>query len=155
MVKKPDRPNVWVPPPLTYAVALGLAWYLNGLAPAAVLPESLQYAAGGALILASGVLIVLTLLEFKRHHTMFSVYHATRALITSGPLRFSRNPGYLALTLLCLGIAVVWDNMWALALTLAAAAVTHVMVILPEERYLEDRFGDAYRAYKARVRRWL
>ena len=79
----------------------------------------------------------------------------TTAIVRTGPYRFSRNPIYLAFSLLQLGIAV-WVNSWWLVATLAAAiAIIHYVVVPQEERYLEARFGAEYPDYKASVRRWL
>ena len=80
---------------------------------------------------------------------------STTAIVRTGPYRFSRNPIYLAFSLLQLGIAV-WLNSWWLVATLAAAiALVHYVVIPREEQYLEARFGADYRDYKAAVRRWM
>jgi protein-S-isoprenylcysteine O-methyltransferase Ste14 len=79
----------------------------------------------------------------------------TTAIVRTGPYRFSRNPIYLAFSLLQLGIAV-WLNSWWLVATLAAAvALVHYIVIQREEQYLEARFGAEYRDYKVAVRRWM
>jgi protein-S-isoprenylcysteine O-methyltransferase Ste14 len=80
---------------------------------------------------------------------------ASAALVTGGPYRFSRNPMYLGLTLLACGIALIFGIAWALVLLVPVLVYTQVRVIAPEERYLERAFGDAYRTYRARVRRWI
>ncbi len=77
------------------------------------------------------------------------------AIITTGPFRYSRNPAYVALTLLCVGLGVLLDNPWILVLLLPAVLLVHFGVVRREERYLERRFGEEYRRYKASVRRWL
>ncbi|KDB05476.1 hypothetical protein U879_01430 [Defluviimonas sp. 20V17] len=76
-------------------------------------------------------------------------------MVTTGPYRISRNPGYLALILISLGIAVITDDIWIVGFAALATLVTRQRVVLPEERILAAQFGDAYEAYKARVRRWI
>ena len=68
---------------------------------------------------------------------------------------FSRNPMYIALTLLYLGIAIYFGLVWALLLLPFALATIHYGVIIREESYLERKFGEDYLAYKSRVRRWI
>ncbi len=77
------------------------------------------------------------------------------ALVTSGPYRFTRNPMYVGMAFLYVGLALWLDVLWALAFLPVVLLVVDRRVIAPEERYLEARFGDEYRAYKQRVRRWL
>jgi protein-S-isoprenylcysteine O-methyltransferase Ste14 len=79
----------------------------------------------------------------------------TTALVTGGPYRISRNPIYLALTLVYLGLALAWGSLWPVVLLAPLLIVMRYGVIGREERYLEARFGDAYRAYRAAVRRWI
>ncbi len=79
----------------------------------------------------------------------------TLALVFDGPFRFTRNPLYLAATGLYLGIALLVDALWPLLLLVPVLAVLRWGVVAREERYLEAKFGEPYRAYKARVRRWL
>jgi len=77
------------------------------------------------------------------------------ALVTGGPFRFTRNPLYLSMTILYAGITLQFDALWPLFTLPPALAIVHWKIILREEKYLEAKFGDAYRAYKARVRRWI
>jgi hypothetical protein len=76
-------------------------------------------------------------------------------LITDGPYRFSRNPGYVSLTMLYLGLGILLDNGWVLILVVPVLVVMDRWVIRREDRHLEARFGDDFRRYRARVRRWL
>ena len=77
------------------------------------------------------------------------------SLATSGPFRYTRNPGYLSLAMIYAGIAVRRNALWAILLLLAVLFVIQREVIGREERYLERKFGDEYLRYKGRVRRWL
>ena len=77
------------------------------------------------------------------------------AIIQSGPFRISRNPVYLADTLCYVGVAILLNTAWPLLFLPVVLLVMHRGVILREERYLEQKFGDEYNSYKMRVRRWL
>jgi len=77
------------------------------------------------------------------------------AIVTDGPFRFSRNPMYLATTGLYLGLTLLVNTAWPLILLSPMLLVLHWGVIRREERYLEAKFGEPYRAYKSRVRRWV
>jgi protein-S-isoprenylcysteine O-methyltransferase Ste14 len=77
------------------------------------------------------------------------------ALVTDGPFRFTRNPLYVGLTLMYAGIALLIPAVWPLLLLIAVLLVMQWGVIAREERYLERKFGEAYRAYLGRVRRWI
>jgi protein-S-isoprenylcysteine O-methyltransferase Ste14 len=79
----------------------------------------------------------------------------TPALVTDGIYARSRNPAYVSLTLLQVGLACVLDNVWILVFLFPVLVLIHFGVILREEAYLERKFGDEYRSYKARVRRWI
>ena len=83
-----------------------------------------------------------------------SVGGATTTIVSTGPYRFSRNPIYLAFSLLQLAIAVWLNSLWLVVTLVAAVAVMSLVVIPREERYLEARFPE-YSPYKASVRRWL
>ena len=76
-------------------------------------------------------------------------------IVRTGPYRFSRNPIYLAFSLLQLGVAIWANGVWLLATLVGAVALIRCVVILREEQYLERRFGARYLDYKASVRRWL
>jgi protein-S-isoprenylcysteine O-methyltransferase Ste14 len=79
----------------------------------------------------------------------------TTQIVDRGPFRFTRNPLYLQMLLVCVGVAVILMNWWVLALTPVCGWLLQRFAILPEEAYLERKFGDTYLAYKRRVRRWL
>lgn len=76
-------------------------------------------------------------------------------LVTHGPYRYSRNPMYASLTLAYAGVALTTEMWWALILLPLVLSTLYLTVIAREERYLHSEFGDAYREYTTRVRRWL
>ena len=150
-----DAPNVVAIPPLIYAAFLAVGLVLDYLFPIPVLPDPIQYWLGFGIIIASGFIILFVLLEFRKAETQFDPRKPTTAIITTGPYRFSRNPSYVSLTMLYLGIAIAADSVWVLAGLIPTLVVTHYGVILREEEYLAEKFGEAYLQYKRSVRRWL
>ena len=77
------------------------------------------------------------------------------SLVQNGPFRYSRNPGYLSLTMIYAGIAILRNALWAILLLPLVLHVIQREVIEREERYLQRTFGEEYLAYKRRVRRWV
>ena len=82
-------------------------------------------------------------------------YKTTTEIIEKGPYRLTRNPMYLQMVLICIGFAILLANIWIIVLTPVCSLLLHFLVILPEEEYLERKFGGKYLAYKKRVRRWV
>jgi protein-S-isoprenylcysteine O-methyltransferase Ste14 len=106
-------------------------------------------------VLVSLPLALATLRVLSRAHTPVDPTKPTTALVTEGPFRYSRNPIYVALTLLYVGVALLINALWILLLVVPAGLVLRYGVIAREEAYLTRKFGDAYRHYTAQVRRWL
>jgi len=150
-----DSPGVMACPPLVFLGALGLGLLLHWLVPVQPLPPAFSRVPGVVLCLASGVAGIWGRVIMGRAGTSMRPDRPATALVTGGPFRFSRNPLYLSLTALYLGITLLFDALWPLVTLLPMLAVVHWGIILREERYLEAKFGDEYRAYKARVRRWI
>lgn len=121
------------------------------------LPAVLQHRPVGYVLIAAGfALSFWAWLTFRRHNAEIqpsSDVHST--LVTNGPFRFSRNPMYLGAVILGLGAALLagtW-SMWLVPIVLFA--LQNFAIIPFEERSMERTFGEEYRAYKQRVRRWL
>jgi protein-S-isoprenylcysteine O-methyltransferase Ste14 len=105
---------------------------------------------------AAGIgLLVYSIVTLRRHDTTFLPDKGATTLVTNGPYRRFRNPIYLADCLILLGIAEVTQNVWFVVVSFLFALAVTWLAILPEERHLERRFGDAYLAYKAKSRRWI
>ena len=114
-----------------------------------------QYVAGAGLALGGFVMIGLGTRRFVAAGTNIPPNLPTTALVVDGIYRRTRNPLYLGSTLVYLGLSVAAGSWWAIVLVAPLLWVMNVGVIAREERYLERKFGDAYRSYKARVRRWV
>jgi protein-S-isoprenylcysteine O-methyltransferase Ste14 len=145
-------------PPLLFITAL-----LLGLASDRLLPrpfavpgtDLVRWMTGGSVILVGLALFALGIRNFTRAATPVPSKEPTRVLVTTGIHGWTRNPIYLGMFLIYGGIGVAAPSPWTLILTLPLAITIHYGVVAREEAYLERRFGDAYRDYKARVRRWL
>jgi protein-S-isoprenylcysteine O-methyltransferase Ste14 len=142
-------------PPLLFVGALALGLVLHWIRPAQPLPSLPARVMGVVLVMASGLLARSAEAAMKRAGTNIRPDQPTLAIVSDGPFRFTRNPLYLALTGLYAGIALLVDALWPLLLLAPVLAVLRWGVIAREERYLEAKFGEAYRAYRSRVRRWV
>jgi protein-S-isoprenylcysteine O-methyltransferase Ste14 len=111
--------------------------------------------AGLSLGAAGIALLAWAASTLKRHGTAIRPDAAANVLVTDGPYRFRRNPIYVAHVLILLGVAEVTHNIWFAILAAAYVPLVTWLAVLPEERHLEARFGDAYRGYKAETRRWI
>jgi protein-S-isoprenylcysteine O-methyltransferase Ste14 len=134
-------------------VGLNLVWPLD---PGFTLPAPERYWVGGMIIVAAILGLGLwSVVLFRRSGQSENPWKPTSSVVDRGPFRFTRNPMYLQMVLVCVGVAVMLMNWWVLALTPIGAWVLQRLAILPEEAYLERKFGGTYVAYKRRVRRWL
>ena len=110
----------------------------------------------GAVPAALGALIVLISAGlFRLRKTTVNPFGEPAVMVQDGFYRFSRNPMYLGMLLVLIGIGLWLGNVLALLLAPAFAASMTRGYIVREEQLLEDRFGDVYRVYRSRVRRWL
>jgi protein-S-isoprenylcysteine O-methyltransferase Ste14 len=153
--RQPDSAAVIAPPPLIYLGGVALGFVLEAALPSASLPAALQWGVGGALIVAGVGFARAFFRALVGAGTTVSPFSASSALVTTGPYRFSRNPGYLGMALVFAGISLMSGALWSLAALVPTLALVEFGVIRREERYLERTFGAEYREYKARTRRWL
>lgn len=159
MTEQKDAAAVRVFPPaiplLTILLGVGLSrlWPIHlefEFAPA------VRYWAGGLIVTAASLgLGFWSVLLLRRSGQSENPWKPTLEIVQRGPFRITRNPMYLQLVLVCVGLAIMLWNVWVLALTPLCGWLLQSLAIVPEEAYLERKFGDAYLGYKRRVRRWL
>ncbi len=151
----PDKADVIALPPLIYGVALVIGLILHFLLPIRFLPQMPALWLGILLILVSILIVGSALRALARANTAFDARKPTTAIVTDGAFRYSRNPMYVSLTLLYLGIALLVNTLWLVLLLVPLMIVIQRGVVAREERYLERKFGDEYLRYKRQVRRWI
>ena len=144
-----------VRPPLVYLAAIALGVLLHGAWPLPFLSPTVSTAAGAITVLGAVVLFISAVRTLRIAGTPVPGDRPTTAIVRAGPYRYSRNPIYLAFSLLQLGLACWVNSLWLLVTLIPAVALMSFVVIPREERYLEIRFPTQYPAYKLAVRRWL
>lgn len=149
--------GVIAPPPLIFLGFLAFAAVLEAVVPtpATDLFPYIRYVAGTVLFTIGLIIGGAGVQGLRASGTNISTDLPATALVVDGIYRWSRNPLYLAMTLWYVGLAIAAGSAWAIMLLIPLLVVMNIGVISKEERYLEREFGDAYRAYKSRVRRWL
>ena len=151
---RPETAGVLAPPPLIFAVPLTVGLLLQWWQPVHLIPQRLA-APLGLTALALGLMAIPAILAFRRAKTSPVPYKPTTALVITGPYRVTRNPMYLGFALLYLGTTLWVNTVWPALLLPLVIIVMHYGVITREEAYLTRLFGDEYRAYLRRVRRWI
>ena len=142
-------------PPLVYLGAIALGLLLHFAWPVRLVPRAVSAPLGGTAVLAAVALFLYAVRTFRTAGTPVPGNRPTTAIVRTGPYRRSRNPIYLAFSLLQLGVAFWVNSLWLLVTLIPAVALMSFVVIPREEHYLETRFPSDYLPYKASVRRWL
>ena len=153
--KLTDHSGVVVPPPVFYLVFFALGVGLQRYLPLPSVPASSGRLVGVLLALVGLALVAWSFIRFWSAGTSVVPVRPTTAFVVDGPYRFTRNPIYMGTLLLYAGLAFNSRLLWPLLLIPVLIWSVNVWVIRREEQYLERKFGDEYRRYHARVRRWV
>lgn len=153
--ERDDHAGVAFHPPLLLLLFIVLGFVGRWLDPARFLPAAWAWPIGILLVVAALVLFGWAVDIMRRGGASVPTNEPTDAIVERGPFTVSRNPIYLSMALLLLGIGFWANSVWFLALAGVAVILLTQGVIVREERYLERKFGETYLAYKRRVRRWI
>lgn len=152
-----DHPHIILHPPLLMLLAI-----ITGFVARAfwggfmdIVPRLVGEGLGSLLIIGAIVILQMGIRTFAEGGENLQPSTPSRQLFTKGVYNYTRNPIYCAMMLLGGGLGFATLNLWTVLMTVLAGVIINYFVILPEERYLEDRFGEDYADYKKRVRRWM
>src|SRR6266700_6698843 len=156
MDDRADAAQVIIRPPLAWGLAVIAGLALNWLVPLPFLPADLPAGWLGAMVFVLALaLVAWAIITITRAGSNVPTNLPTTTIVESGPYRFTRNPIYLGMFLGLMGLAIAFDNLWLMIMLVPFALVIRYAVVAREEAYLERKFGDVYRGYCVRVRRWL
>jgi protein-S-isoprenylcysteine O-methyltransferase Ste14 len=156
MIDPADTANVLIRPPIAWALAVLAGLALHWLVPLPVKPASVAVGwVGGTVFVLAFALAVWAILTMTKAGSNVPTNRPTTVIVRSGPYRFTRNPIYLGMLIGLVGLAMAFDSLWLLVMLVPFFLVIRYDVISREEAYLDRKFGDAYRDYRMRVRRWL
>jgi protein-S-isoprenylcysteine O-methyltransferase Ste14 len=152
---KTTHPDIKIQPPLLALIHVALGFVLTWLIPLRlVVPPLLQ--TGGFLLVIIGFLLGIgALIAFRRARTARNSGRSVSPLVTFGIYRLTRNPVYLGFVLMLIGILLNAGSYWGMILTPMMVVLFNRLVIEREEEYLLHQFGDEFRSYQLKVRRWI
>lgn len=152
------KPGLIPWPPLIYVVAIALSVVLGMVYPLPWIGDllgDLLFAAGWVALFGVAALWFTAIRAMMRAKTTMNPNAEPDHLVISGPFGVTRNPIYLANTLLLIGVAFITGIAWFLLFAFIAAFATQKLAIEKEEKMLAAKFGKKYRDYAKRVRRWI
>jgi protein-S-isoprenylcysteine O-methyltransferase Ste14 len=157
MQSKPDHPGIIAPPPLIYIGVLGFALLLDWIVvgPSLGLPYLLRMILATLLLVVGASIDIAGGSRFIAAKTNIHPWKPSKSVVTTGIFRYTRNPMYLGMALIYASLCLFANSAIALAGLLPALALIEYGVIRREERYLEAKFEEQYRAYTRQVRRWI
>jgi protein-S-isoprenylcysteine O-methyltransferase Ste14 len=148
--------QVVIRPPLAWALAVIAGFGLDWLVPLPFLPHELPAGWLGAMVFVLALALAgWAITTIIKAGSNVPTNRPSTTIVEGGPYRFTRNPIYLGMFGGQVGLAIAFDNLWQLLMLVPFALVIRYGVVAREEAYLERKFGDVYRGYLLRVRRWL
>jgi protein-S-isoprenylcysteine O-methyltransferase Ste14 len=151
-----DTAQVIIRPPLAWGLAVIAGFALNWLVPLPFLRADLPARWLGIVVFVLALaLVAWAIVTITKAGSNVPTNRPTTNIVEGGPYRLARNPIYLGMFLGLIGLAIASDNFWLLMMLVPFALVIRYGVVAREEAYLERKFGDVYRSYCSRVRRWL
>jgi len=149
--------RVRFPPPLVYLLfillGVGIQWTV---APLRIEAGTFWVRAAGVLIVLFGLWLNVDAFKlFQRTGQHPAPWKPSPELVLSGAYRFTRNPMYLGMTWIQVGLGLALNNLWISLLAAFSLLAVHFIAVLPEEGYLTEKFGDSYRSYLVKVRRYI
>jgi protein-S-isoprenylcysteine O-methyltransferase Ste14 len=148
-----DNPGVIARPPLIYLGAFLIAVVCHWIWPMRIVDGAPW--AGLALVGLGVATAVWGRRTMRAAGTNINPAQPAITIVTNGPFQFSRNPLYLSLTVVFLGLTLAVNTWWGVVMLVPLVVVMHRGVVAREERYLDAKFGETYRQYRSRVRRYL
>jgi protein-S-isoprenylcysteine O-methyltransferase Ste14 len=156
MADTAETADVMIRPPIAWAVAVLAGLALDWLMPLAFIPSAIPAGWLGALVFALALaLFAWAIATMTRAGSSVPTSRPTTTIVDTGPYRFTRSPIYLSMLVGLIGLAIAVNSLWLLLTLVPFALVIRYGVVAREEAYLERKFGDQHRRYRARVRRWL
>jgi protein-S-isoprenylcysteine O-methyltransferase Ste14 len=150
-----DRPGVPIAPPLLFVLPILASIPLEWFFPTSFAQGYVRWICATFLVAFGVALTVVGFVTQRRAGTDPIPFKPTTRIVSHGLYRFSRNPMYIGFAFCTLGLAILVDSEWMLLAVPIGLALTDLLVVVREERYLEKKFGEEYVAYKGRVRRWI
>ena len=154
-MSKSDNAGVRIPPPLCYLFFLVIGIGFNSVWINGHMAPPLPTAVGFLIAAVACVVLLRSAWKHKAAGSNVEPWEPTTVIISDGAYKYSRNPIYVAMAVLYLGLAIAAASPLAIVLLAACLAIIRYYVIAREEAYLEDKFGNEYLTYKAKVRRWI
>lgn len=150
-----DNPGVAILPPVLFGGTFVVVLILQWIWPLKIVRQPIAFWLGLVLLMPALALVAWGRSTMHRANTNISPLKPAMSLVTSGPYRFTRNPLYVAITLLYVGFTMLLNSWWGVVLLAPMLMVLHWGVVRREEKYLELKFGDRYAEYRSQVRRYL
>ncbi|MEH6545636.1 MAG: isoprenylcysteine carboxylmethyltransferase family protein [Sneathiella sp.] len=154
-MEKPDHAGVRVPPPLYFLSFLILGIWQSSAWVQGELGAPYMVIVGGVIAVVGTVFLLKSVRKHETSGTNVEPWKPTTALIIDGLHRYSRNPIYVLMAVVYLGVAIAASSLVAIVLLFFCLLLIRIFVIAKEETYLEDKFGEEYLQYKQKVRRWI
>ncbi len=155
MEKDVKGAGVKIPPPLIFIVFMLLAHVNELLFPIGIIFAPVITYIGLGLVMTGLILLLSLLLQFKRVKTSIEPWQPTSSIIKTGLYKYSRNPIYLLLCTIPIGLGLYFSHVWLITSVIPSCMGIYYVAIRPEEAYLTGKFGDEYICYQQQVRRWF
>ena len=150
-----DSPKVTIPPPLVLAGLILISLPVQCYYPMPLLPGVVRWIWGVSLFVVGMGLVFTSARIFRKNKTHVEPWKTTSCIVETGPYQYTRNPIYVAGMVLMLAVAFLVNSVWIVIAEIPFFFFLHFWVVPKEEKYLEAKFGEVYKKYKAKVTRWV